>query len=98
MKSEIPQFLKEIMEKCWNFKPLNCPTAEELRTRFFEFSYNYNKGDEIRNQIIAANKSNKNFIQYDPNEMHPEAIYTKTKQWDFIIPDDITEKNEIREH
>ncbi|RHZ75614.1 hypothetical protein Glove_212g193 [Diversispora epigaea] len=31
IKCEIPQFLKEIMEKCWNFEPLNRPTAELLQ-------------------------------------------------------------------
>ncbi|RHZ82539.1 hypothetical protein Glove_109g212 [Diversispora epigaea] len=69
------------------------------------YSFDY----ETRKQVKAANKSNKNFIQYDPNVMHPEAIYTSrhlpflkskkfethdTKQWDFVVPDDIrTDKN-----
>ena len=81
IKCEIPQFLKEIMEKCWNFEPLNRPTAKELKSQLE--SYNDYDNIEIRNQlnkqVNAANKSNKNFIQYDPNEMHPEAIYTSRK-------------------
>ncbi|RHZ81864.1 hypothetical protein Glove_117g73 [Diversispora epigaea] len=115
IKCEIPQFLKEIMEKCWKFEPLNRPTAEELRSQLFEFSYNNYKDDEIRKQvrkqIKAANKQNKNFIQFDPNVIHPEAIYISrhlpflkskkfkthdTKQWDFVIPD-IIEEREIQE-
>ncbi|RHZ83561.1 hypothetical protein Glove_91g115 [Diversispora epigaea] len=118
IKCEIPKFLKEIMEKCWNFEPLNRPTAKELKSQLK--SYNDNKdnetGKQVNKQINDANKSNKNSIQYDPNEMHPEAIYTSrhlpfvkskkfeahnTKQYDFVIPDDIieeVEENEIQEN
>ncbi|RHZ73166.1 hypothetical protein Glove_232g47 [Diversispora epigaea] len=71
IKCEIPQFFKEIMEKCWDSEPLNRPTAKELKSQLGEYSY----AGEIKKQVKAANKSNKNFIQYDPNEMHPEAIY-----------------------
>ncbi|RHZ73012.1 hypothetical protein Glove_235g17 [Diversispora epigaea] len=118
IKCEIPQFLKEIMEKCWNFEPPNRATAKELRSQLE--SYNDYNNIEIRKQvnkqINVANKSNKNFIQYDPNVKHSEAIYTSrhlpfvkskkfeahdTKQWNFVIPDDIIEKveeNEIQEN
>ncbi|RHZ80901.1 hypothetical protein Glove_130g200 [Diversispora epigaea] len=78
IKCEIPQFLKEIMEKCWNFEPLNRPTAKELESQLKKY-FNYENDAElikqIKKQVEAANKSNKNFIQYDPNVMHPEAIY-----------------------
>ncbi|RHZ80676.1 hypothetical protein Glove_132g174 [Diversispora epigaea] len=78
IKCEIPQFFKEIMEKCWNFEPLNRPTAEELKSQLE--SYYYDDNIEIKNQVNkqvnAANKSNKNFIKYNQNEIHPEAIYT----------------------
>ncbi|RHZ84595.1 hypothetical protein Glove_79g36 [Diversispora epigaea] len=72
IKCEISQFLKEIMVKCWNFKPLYRPTAKELVFQLTE----YFDVDKIRKQVKAANKSNKNFIKYDPKEMHHEAIYT----------------------
>ncbi|RHZ86310.1 hypothetical protein Glove_52g27 [Diversispora epigaea] len=116
IECEIPQFFKEIMEKCWNFEPLNRPTAEELRSQLHEFTYYVHKNGEIRKQlrkqIKVANKSNKNFIQFDPNVKHPEAIYISrhlpflkskkfethdTKQWDFEIPNIIEEK-EIQEN
>jgi serine/threonine protein kinase len=75
-KCEIPQFLKEIMEKCWNFESLNRPTVEELKS---ELNFYYYPNDEMRKQVNKqvnrTNNLNKNFIQYDPNEMHPEAIY-----------------------
>ncbi|RHZ84294.1 hypothetical protein Glove_84g23 [Diversispora epigaea] len=102
------------MEKCWNFEPLNRPTAEELKSKIKEY---ISDDDEIRKQvnkqINVANKSNKNFIRYDPNVNHSEAICTSrhlpfvnqkklerhnTKQWDFVIPDDIIEENEIQEN
>ncbi|RHZ46782.1 hypothetical protein Glove_606g112 [Diversispora epigaea] len=66
IKCEIPQLLKELMEKCWNFDPLNRPTAYYL---IFQLG-------KIAKQIKMANESNKSFIQFDPNEIHPEAIYT----------------------
>ncbi|RHZ76678.1 hypothetical protein Glove_194g197 [Diversispora epigaea] len=77
IKCEIPQFLKEIMEKCWNFEPLNRPTAKELKSQLEKYSSDDNEiRKQVNKQINVANKSNKNFIQYDPNEMHPKAIYT----------------------
>ena len=69
IKCEIPQFLKEIMEKCWNFEPLNRPTAEELYSQLNNYKFD-------NNEIVELDASNKNFIQYNPNEMHPKAIYT----------------------
>ncbi|RHZ84252.1 hypothetical protein Glove_84g94 [Diversispora epigaea] len=88
IKCKIPQFLKEIMEKCWNFEPLNRPTAEELKSKIKEY---ISDDDEIRKQvnkqINVANKSNKNFIQYDPNDMHPEAIYTSRLISKLTIPE-----------
>ncbi|RHZ73573.1 hypothetical protein Glove_230g20 [Diversispora epigaea] len=101
---------------CWNFEPLNRPTAEELRSQLAIFCHN-DRDSEIRNKLreqnLVAIKSNKNFIQYNPSVMHPEEIYTSrylpflkskkfethdTKQWDFVIPDDIIEENEIQEN
>ncbi|RHZ79940.1 hypothetical protein Glove_140g31 [Diversispora epigaea] len=107
IKCEIPQFLKKIMEKCWNFEQNNRSTAEELRSQLQKFKSNIHD-DEIRKQVEAADESNKNFILYNPNKMHPEAIYTSrhltflkpkkfednthdTKQWDLVIPNNINE-------
>ncbi|RHZ86534.1 hypothetical protein Glove_50g61 [Diversispora epigaea] len=73
IKCEIPQFLKEIMEKCWNFDPSNRPIAKELETQLKLYTDDHNS--EINKQIDKvneANDSNKNFIQYDPNKMHPK--------------------------
>ncbi|RHZ84529.1 hypothetical protein Glove_79g13 [Diversispora epigaea] len=65
IKCEIPQSLKEIMENCWNLEPLNRPTAKKLKSQLKD---RYGNGVKF--------ESNENFIQYDPNEIHPEAIYT----------------------
>ncbi|RHZ64823.1 hypothetical protein Glove_320g137 [Diversispora epigaea] len=109
IKYEIPRFFKEIMEKCWNFEPPNRLTAKELESQLNSYSY----GGKIRRQIKAANKSNKSFIKYDPNEIHPEAIYTSrlipkttipgydtfdSRQNFFSIPDNIiVEDDETQE-
>ncbi|RHZ55533.1 hypothetical protein Glove_414g18 [Diversispora epigaea] len=115
IKCEIPQFLKEIMEKCWNFEPLNRPTAKELKSQLESYDDydNIEIKEQVNKQINVANKLNKNFIQYNPNIKHLEAIYTSrhlpfvksktfelhnTKQWDFVIPDNIIEENEIQEN
>ncbi|RHZ76290.1 hypothetical protein Glove_199g130 [Diversispora epigaea] len=84
---EIPQFLKYLMEKCWNFEPLNRPTAENLKYKLDYFNDNYNN-NEIKKQIDKANKANnlnENFIQYDPKMTHPQAIYT-SRHLSFLKP------------
>ncbi|RHZ56993.1 hypothetical protein Glove_395g28 [Diversispora epigaea] len=69
------EVLTKIMEKC---ELLNCSTAKELKSQLDK--YNNIEWD-------VANKSNKNFIQYDPNEMHPEAIYTSRLIPKLTIPE-----------
>ena len=71
------------MEKCLNFESLNRLTAKELEFQLANYSYD----GEIRRQIKAANKLNKNFIKYNPNEMHPEAIYTSRLISKPMIPE-----------
>ncbi|RHZ80433.1 hypothetical protein Glove_136g12 [Diversispora epigaea] len=81
---EIPQLLKDLMEKCWNTDPSNRPKAIELKSQLSYFDdYNNN---EIKTQIDKANeanKLNKNFIQYDPKITHPQAIY-KSRHLPFL--------------
>ncbi|RHZ73891.1 hypothetical protein Glove_228g54 [Diversispora epigaea] len=100
---EIPQLLKYLMEKCWDTDPSNRPKAIVLK--FLLNSYTIDS--EIIKQIEKAdeaNKLNKNFIQYNPEITHPQAIYTSrhlpflkskkaehdTKQWDLKIPENIS--------
>ncbi|RHZ78888.1 hypothetical protein Glove_155g36 [Diversispora epigaea] len=89
IKCEIPQFLKEIMEKCLNFEPFDRPTAKELRSLLANYNNSCNNEikKQVNEQINVANKSNTNFIQYDPNEMHPEAIYTSRLISKLTIPE-----------
>ncbi|RHZ44158.1 hypothetical protein Glove_756g14 [Diversispora epigaea] len=82
IKFKIPQIFKEIMEKCWDFEPLKRPTSEELESQLRGF---FSTNIEIIKQIRKANKSNKNFIQYNSNEMHPKAIYT-SRHLSFLKP------------
>ncbi|RHZ49357.1 hypothetical protein Glove_522g38 [Diversispora epigaea] len=74
IKFEIPQLLRDLMERCWDSEPHNRPTAKELETQFNEYYYQGN--DELNKQIKDIEKSNKNFVQYNPNEIHPQAKYT----------------------
>ncbi|RHZ51812.1 hypothetical protein Glove_469g29 [Diversispora epigaea] len=62
IKCEIPQFFKEIMEKCWNFEPFNRPTAKEM---LFQLSKYFNDSEtkkQVKKQIKVAKKSNKDFF------------------------------------
>ncbi|RHZ60632.1 hypothetical protein Glove_351g12 [Diversispora epigaea] len=75
---EIPQLLKDLMEKCWDIDSSNHPKATELKSQLREY-FNYNNNSKIKRQIEKVNednKLNKNFIQYDPKITHPQAIYT----------------------
>ncbi|RHZ84043.1 hypothetical protein Glove_86g128 [Diversispora epigaea] len=68
IKCEIPQLLKDIMEKCWDFESCNRPTIEELKIQFEKYY-------KLENQIKVANKANEKFIQYYPTVTHPQAVY-----------------------
>ncbi|RHZ87528.1 hypothetical protein Glove_33g21 [Diversispora epigaea] len=75
---EIPQLLKDLMEKCWDTDPSNRPKSIELKSHFRSY-FNDSKDSEIIEQTEKANeanKLNKNFIQYNPKMTHPQAIYT----------------------
>ncbi|RHZ78316.1 hypothetical protein Glove_166g16 [Diversispora epigaea] len=107
---EIPQLLKDLMEKCWDTDPSNRPKAIELKSHLKKY-FNDSEIDEQTEKANEANKLNKNFIQYNPKitHPHPQAIYTSrhlpflkskkvehdTTQLDFEIPEDIIEENEI---
>ncbi|RHZ83439.1 hypothetical protein Glove_94g17 [Diversispora epigaea] len=74
IKCKIPQLLKDLMERCLDSEPYNRPTAKRLETQLNEY---YLKGNnELNKQIRDIEKSNENFIQYNPNEVHPQAKYT----------------------
>ncbi|RHZ76506.1 hypothetical protein Glove_196g30 [Diversispora epigaea] len=102
IKCEIPQFFKEIMEKCWNFEPFKRPTAKELLFQLNEYFNDNEIKEQVKKQIKAVLKSNKDFIKYDPNEMHPEAIYTSRlipnvaiPKYDTFIEDEENETQEM---
>ncbi|RHZ86116.1 hypothetical protein Glove_54g168 [Diversispora epigaea] len=84
---EIPQLLKDLMEKCWDTDPSNRPKAIELKSQLRKYS-KYNNNSEIERQTEKANeanKLNKNFIQYNPKITHPQAIYT-SRHLSFVKP------------
>ncbi|RHZ76575.1 hypothetical protein Glove_196g29 [Diversispora epigaea] len=100
------------MEKCWNFEPFKRPTAKELLFQLNEYFNDNEIKEQVKKQIKAVLKSNKDFIKYDPNEMHPEAIYTSrlipnvaipkydtfnSRQKFFSIPDNIIVEDEENE-
>ncbi|RHZ46803.1 hypothetical protein Glove_606g149 [Diversispora epigaea] len=109
IKCEIPQLLKELMEKCWNFDPLTRPIAKELMSQLAK--YYFDDKEHYYNEQMKTDELNKNFIQYDPKEVHPKAIYTSrlipkpikpeddtfdSRQQNFSIPNIIIE-NETQE-
>ncbi|RHZ75726.1 hypothetical protein Glove_212g223 [Diversispora epigaea] len=109
IKCEIPQSLKDLMEKCWSTNPSNRPTAKKLESQllqYFDDNYKHSKKKKmIGLQIEKANKANKlnkNFIQYDPKITHLQAIYT-SRHLSFLKPKKVetiiyAEENEIPEN
>ncbi|RHZ85631.1 hypothetical protein Glove_63g7 [Diversispora epigaea] len=98
IKCEVPQLLKGLMEKCWNIEPRDRPTAEELKIQLSKYlNYNDEDNDELDEQIKAVNEFNKDFIQYDPSEMHPEAIYTSRLLPKLTMPEyDIFDSRQLK--
>ncbi|RHZ69975.1 hypothetical protein Glove_276g24 [Diversispora epigaea] len=102
IKCEIPQLLKDLMEKCWDTDPSNRPKAIELKS-YLKYYLNNSEINEQTKKANEANKLNKNFIQYNPKITHPQAIYISrhlpflkskkvehdTKQWDLKITENI---------
>jgi serine/threonine protein kinase len=87
IKCEIPQILKDMMEECWNINPQNRPTAKNLRIQFKKFfKANNEKTKELKKQMKTVDKLNKNFILYDINKMHSEAIYQSRNISKLINP------------
>ncbi|RHZ74767.1 hypothetical protein Glove_219g28 [Diversispora epigaea] len=87
IKCEIPQFFKEIMEKCWYFESLNRPTAKELKLQLDEYFHAIYTSRLISKLTIPKCGA---FIEYD----------TFNKQQFFSIPDNIIvedEENETQE-
>ncbi|RHZ83790.1 hypothetical protein Glove_87g179 [Diversispora epigaea] len=73
IKCKIPQLLKDLMEKCWDCELLNRPTAEKLEAQLNEYYFKGN--NELNKQIKDIKESNENFIQFNPDEVHPRTIY-----------------------
>ncbi|RHZ84248.1 hypothetical protein Glove_84g107 [Diversispora epigaea] len=112
IKCEVPQLLKDLMEKCWNNEPRIRPTAKEFKTQLSKYLNHYDENnDELEEQIEIANELNKNFIEYNSSKMHPEAIYTSrllpkltmheydtfnSKQFGLKIPDNLENSIKVK--
>ena len=82
----MPEFIKELIQQCWNDDQLKRPTAKDLHEKFNQWYFNdlYNSDSEIRKQIeevdefnekqpTLTNSSNDTELTYTT---HPQAIYT----------------------
>ncbi|RHZ63337.1 hypothetical protein Glove_330g122 [Diversispora epigaea] len=79
IKCEIPQLLKDLMEKCWDTNPLKRPTAKKLEIqlrKYLEVDYSRHR---LKKQIEAIDKANINFTQYDPKITPPKAIRSSSQ-------------------
>ncbi|RHZ51629.1 hypothetical protein Glove_476g82 [Diversispora epigaea] len=82
IKCEIPQFLKEIMERCWNFEPLDRPTAKELRSQLDKYLSAIYTSRCISKLTIPECDT---FTEYDTSDSRLQL---------FSIPDNIIVKGE----
>ena len=77
---DTPEFYADLMKKCWDPKPENRPTAEEIEECFEKYKYPSSEEKEIielaeskRQKII---KSEKYLIDEKNHKNHPESFYT----------------------
>src|SRR5437660_7057046 len=69
IREETPEFLKELIQKCWDANPENRPTSEEVWNEFLKYSGKLKKLEELTYEFTETTDT-KLF------ETHPQAIYT----------------------
>ena len=85
ISEDTPKLLADLIMKCWDAKPENRPTANEL-VRILDRWFFYEKNDEnsvLYSQIKECEKIRENKLKNKSNEdksknfqTHPQAIYT----------------------
>src|ERR1700753_1708297 len=69
IREETPEFLKELIQKCWDANPENRPTSEEVRKTLDSKSYEELGKLEELSYDFTESTNTKLF------ETHPQAIY-----------------------
>ena len=75
---DTPEFLIDLMKKCWDFEPKNRPTAKEIRECIDKYrtplGYEIIKLAESKRKEII--KSQKYLTNEKSHKNHPESFYT----------------------
>ena len=69
IREETPEFLKELIQKCWDANPENRPTSKEIRDELRKYRKELEKLEELTYEFTETTDT-KLF------ETHPQAIYT----------------------
>ena len=74
IREETPEFLKELIQKCWDANPENRPTSNEIRGELESYSNGKNQ-----NELKKLEELTYEFTETTDTklfETHPQAIYT----------------------
>ena len=74
MRAETPEFLKKLIQKCWDANPENRPTSEEVYETLY--NYVYGKGNEELEKLEELTYEFTETTDTKLFETHPQAIYT----------------------
>ena len=72
IREETPEFLKELIQKCWDANPENRPTSEEVFFKLDSYIENYHKLENLEELTYEFTDSTDTKLF----ETHPQAIYT----------------------
>ena len=72
MREETPEFLKELIQQCWDTDPENRPTSKEVRDKLYNYILR-TKGREKLEELSYDFSDSTNTKLF---ETHPQAIYT----------------------
>src|SRR5581483_3550180 len=74
VREETPEFLKKLIQKCWDANPENRPTSEEIHNKLRGYTHGKN-----REELEKLEKLSYDFAETTDTELfetHPQAIYT----------------------
>ncbi|RIA80568.1 hypothetical protein C1645_838464, partial [Glomus cerebriforme] len=70
---ETPDFLKELIQKCWDAIPENRPSSTEVKNEIAKIKHNF---EGLENNFTPITKSTTKTTKPKLYETHTQAIYT----------------------
>ncbi|RIA84268.1 kinase-like domain-containing protein [Glomus cerebriforme] len=76
IRDETPDFLKELIHKCWDANPENRPTSDEVSNTICSFIYYTKQIEELKELTYNFTPITKSTTKTQLYETHTQAIYT----------------------